>query len=109
MICGAGARVFPHVAAQSVGNCLALLEAEQPFMVKAGCSRLLLLMRLEAGRYKAVEERAAAKLLRLVQQPGADEGGWGRWQRNSTDATADCEPDARLQTRLRRPSLAHTH
>jgi hypothetical protein len=76
MICGAGARVFPHVAAQAVGNCLALLEAEQPFMVKAGCSRLLMLMRLEAGRDKAVEEGAAAKLLRLVQQPEADQGGW---------------------------------
>lgn len=39
MICSAGLNVVPAVAAQSVGNCLALLDAQQPFMVKAGCSR----------------------------------------------------------------------
>ncbi|KAL4856946.1 hypothetical protein ACK3TF_002648 [Chlorella vulgaris] len=74
MICGAGIKVLPIVAAQAVGNCLALLDAQQPFMVKAGCSRLQLLMRLEAGRQKAVEEGAARKLLRLMQRPDVEQG-----------------------------------
>ena len=88
MVCGAGLRILPLVAASAVGNTLALLEAQQPFMVKAGCSRLQLLMRLEAGMAKAVEEGAAPRLLRLIpplqqppqqpqqpqQQPEVDEG-----------------------------------
>lgn len=77
MICGAGLNVLPQVAAASVGNCLALLEAQQPFMVKAGCSRLQMLMRLDAGRERAVEEGAARRLLHLVQAPNADEGEAG--------------------------------
>ena len=72
-----GVNVLPAVAAASVANCLALMDAEQPFIVKAGCSRLQLLMRAEAGRQRAVQEGAARKLLRLVQAPGADEGGGG--------------------------------
>ena len=76
MICGAGLNVLPAAAAQSVGNCLALLDAQQPFMVKAGCSRLQLLMRLEAARRKAADIGAAGKLLRLVR-PNADAGGCG--------------------------------
>ena len=75
MICGAGLNVLPAVAAQSVPNCLALLDAQQPFMVKAGCSRLVLLMRLEAGRQKAVEVGAPRKLLSLVKRPDLDAGG----------------------------------
>lgn len=74
MIAGAGANVLPHVAAASVGNCLSLLDATQPFMIKAGCSRLRLLMRLDAARARAVAAGAAAKLLRVVQAPDADAG-----------------------------------
>lgn len=75
MICGAGLNVAPAVASQAVANCLALLDAQQPFMIKAGCSRLQLLMRLEAAHKRAVQEGAAAKLVRLVERPDADQGG----------------------------------
>ncbi|PRW33634.1 U-box domain-containing 4 [Chlorella sorokiniana] len=74
MICGAGINVLPSVAAASVGNCLSLMEAQESFIVKAGCSRLQLLMRLEAARQRAVQQGAARKLLRLLQAPTADEG-----------------------------------
>lgn len=66
--------MLPAVAASSVGNCLSLMEAQQPFMVKAGCSRLQLLMRLDSARERAVRQGAARKLLRLLQAPDADEG-----------------------------------
>ena len=66
--------MLPSVAAASVGNCLSLMDAQQPFMVKAGCSRLQLLMRSEAARERAVQQGAARKLLRLLQAPDADEG-----------------------------------
>ena len=89
---GAGLNVLPGVAAASVGNCLSLMEAQEPFIVKAGCSRLQLLMRAEAARQRAVEQGAARKLLRLLQAPAADEGagrqGWGGMPSNL--ATADC-------------------
>ena len=83
MICTAGLNVLPAVAAASVGNCLALLDAQQPFMVKAGCSRLQLLMRLDAAREQAAAEGAAPKLLKLVA-PSTDAGerrtsGRRRW------------------------------
>ncbi|KAL4419694.1 hypothetical protein ABPG75_006792 [Micractinium tetrahymenae] len=68
MICSAGLNVLPHVAAASVGNCLALLDAQQPFMVKAGCSRLQLLLRLEAARQRAAGEGAARRLLALLRR-----------------------------------------
>lgn len=74
MICGAGLNVAPMVASQAVANCLVLLEAQQPFMVKAGCSRLQLLMRLDAAHKRAVAEGAAAKLVRLMERPDTDQG-----------------------------------
>lgn len=84
--------MLPSVAAASVGNCLSLMEAQEPFIVKAGCSRLQLLMRAEAARQRAVQQGAARKLLRLLQAPAADEGagrqGWGGML--SDLATADC-------------------
>ena len=55
--------MLPSVAAASVGNCLALMEAQETFIVKAGCSRLQLLMRAEAARQRAVQQGAARKLL----------------------------------------------
>lgn len=51
-----------------MGNCLALLDAQQPFMVKAGCSRLQLLLRLEAARERAAGEGAAPRLLALLRR-----------------------------------------
>ncbi|KAL4437812.1 hypothetical protein ABPG77_005724 [Micractinium sp. CCAP 211/92] len=68
MICSAGVNVLPHVAAASVGNTLGLLDAQQPFMVKAGCSRLQLLLRLEAARERAAGEGAAPRLLALLRR-----------------------------------------
>ena len=69
--------MLPSVAASSVGNTLSLMEAQEPFIVKAGCSRLQLLMRAEAARQRAVQQGAARKLLRLLQAPAVDDGACG--------------------------------
>ena len=84
--------MLPSVAAASVGNCLSLMEAQEPFIVKAGCSRLQLLMRAKAARQRAVQQGAARKLLRLLQAPAADEGAWRQvWGGMPSDSTtADC-------------------
>lgn len=67
-----------------MGNTLGLLDAQQPFMVKAGCSRLQLLLRLEAARERAAGEGAAPRLLALLRRrelleadAGEAAGGWG--------------------------------
>ncbi|KAI7839218.1 hypothetical protein COHA_007031 [Chlorella ohadii] len=90
MIFGAGLNVLPSVAASSVGNTLSLMEAQEPFIVKAGCSRLQLLMRAEAARQRAVQQGAARKLLRLLQAPGADEGVVD-YAMATLEKLADCE------------------
>ncbi|PSC70122.1 tRNA (5-methylaminomethyl-2-thiouridylate)-methyltransferase FAD-dependent cmnm(5)s(2)U34 oxidoreductase [Micractinium conductrix] len=89
MICTAGLNVLPAVAAASVGNCLALLDAQQPFMVKAGCSRLQLLMRLDAAREQAAAEGAAPKLLKLVA-PSTD-AGVVEYALSALEVLAGCE------------------
>eukprot|EP00887_Chlorella_sp_A99_P004868 scaffold4.g4868.t1 len=72
MLAAAGMRVAPWAAAAMVGHAVALLDAREPFMVRAGMSRLQSLVGLDAARRRAVEEGAVGKLLVLVAQPGAD-------------------------------------
>lgn len=45
MICAAGYRIAPWAAASSVGNTLGLLDAQEPFLLRSGLGRLLLLAR----------------------------------------------------------------
>ena len=54
-------------AASSVGHTLGLLDAQEPFLLKSGISRLLIVTRMSgSGRRRAVEGGAMPKLLRLV-------------------------------------------
>ncbi|GAB4816074.1 hypothetical protein N2152v2_003120 [Parachlorella kessleri] len=68
MMVAAGFKVAPYVAASSVGHTLGLLDAQEPFLLKSGISRLLIVTRLSSGgRRRAVEGGAMPKLLRLVE------------------------------------------
>ena len=66
-------------AAHSVGHTIHLMDAKTPLLVKAGLSRLTLLLSLDAARDKALECGAAPKLLGLLRQEDAGAPSGAVW------------------------------
>lgn len=59
-------------AASSVGHTVGLLEASEPFLIKSGISRMLLLVRAsDSGRERALAAGAVPRLVRLVNHEDA--------------------------------------
>jgi len=66
---GAGIKVLPFAAASSVEHAVNLLDAKEPFLIQAGLSRLKLLVRFDAAKYKAL---ACSMVPRLLFLAGSD-------------------------------------
>lgn len=67
-------RVAPGVASHGLGHTLLLMDANEPFMIRAGLSRLEWLLALEGVHAAAIDRGVVTKLLDLLRRPDLDQG-----------------------------------
>ncbi|KAL6782304.1 hypothetical protein ACKKBG_A06290 [Auxenochlorella protothecoides x Auxenochlorella symbiontica] len=70
----AAIRTAPLMASHGVGHTLQLLDAKEPFLVRAGLGRLHFLLNLESTHRMALESQAVPRILSLLDQPRIDPG-----------------------------------
>ncbi len=73
----AAIRTAPLMASHGVGHTLQLLDAKEPFLVRAGLGRLHFLLNLESTHRTALESQAVPRILSLLDQPRVDPGEGG--------------------------------
>lgn len=61
-------KTLPLMASHGVGHTLQLMEAREPFLIKAGISRLNMLLTLESAHPAALQAGAVPRLLRLIDR-----------------------------------------